>query len=254
MPKKETAQDKQVAKAIEALTAQRDKLHSLFNEYYSAYDAAFDQYSAYAAISRWLERTCKLIAQTIGQSEASKFHVAANNAPRGRGGWRWKELCEYFDNQLVVLVQDVVENPDDEEFDAINGAQQVASGESNTQISCDFFLSYSTLDTDEAREIHKGLGRANRTCFMSEKSIQPGDVFEERIREALRTCSEVWILVSPNSNRSEWVQREVSAAWALEKKVVPILLRCSPNELPSVMKGFQAIDYHKISDYIKRLS
>ena len=65
------------------------------------------------------------------------------------------------------------------------------------------------------------------------------------------------VLVTPNSLKDEWVSAEWGAAWAQDIPILPVLLQSSPQDLPSLLRNYQAIDFHsmvKISDilnYIK---
>ena len=88
---------------------------------------------------------------------------------------------------------------------------------------------------------------------MAEKSIQPGHDFAEEIRRSLKGSREVWLLVSPASLNSEWVTTEWGAAWALEKKIIPILFRCDIDALPARLKGLQCIDFHRYDELFSSL-
>ncbi len=240
---------------LAAIDGQRNKIQRLHDEYYSSYDAAFDENGALASLQRWCDRTLKVIKDQVGATEAAKFRRACSSVPRGRGSWHWRELCQYFDTHLVRLIDDIQENPDDPSFENLIGTpvspQPVPIGSDNQRY--DVFLSYSTQDKDEARQIYDALAEVGKSCFMAEKSLQPGDKFQDEIRASIRASAEVWILVSPRSIQSAWVQREVSAAWALDKRIVPVLLQCSPRDLPEILTDAHAIDFHKLHDYIKRL-
>ena len=226
---------------IAVLEVQRAKLRDLHREYYSAFDAAFDEGSAHSSLQRWAERTGKLIHEHLGQPEVVKFRNAVGRAPRGRGSWAWGELCQCLDTHLLRLIQDVAEYPDDFISAESENARQEQMVAKSGPLQFDVFLSYATADKDEAREIHGELTRRGKKCFLSEKTLKPGDRFSDEIRNAIVSSKEVWILVSPNSNKSAWVQREVSAAWALSKHTVPILFRCSPGDLPDILDDAHAI-------------
>jgi tetratricopeptide (TPR) repeat protein len=82
-------------------------------------------------------------------------------------------------------------------------------------------------------------------------TIKPGDDFAEKIRIALKAFPRLWLLVTPESVESKWVTSEWGAAWVLQKEIVPILLRCSPDQLPEQLKNYQSIDYHNCRELIK---
>lgn len=245
---------RRVNQVVDALNAQREKIQSLHNEYSTGYDAAFDQHNAIASVQRWSDRATKVIQVQRGQAEAAKFRHALSSAPKGRGSWHWRELCEYFDTYLMRLIEDVEENPDDLN-DAVPSQTATSDG---TAALCstrqhDVFLSYSAHDKDEAREIYNALTKVGKKCFLAEKNLQPGDRFDDEIRDSIVASKEAWILVSPSSISSAWVQREASAAWVLKKRIVPIMLRCGPSDLPEFLAVAHAIDFHKVFPHIKQL-
>ena len=117
--------------------------------------------------------------------------------------------------------------------------------------SVDIFLSYSVTDRDQARHIFDHLDKAGVSVFLAERDLSPGDVWEDAIRDALVNCSTFWMLVSPNSLKSEWVTTEWAAAWALNKRIVPVLFRCTLEDLPSRLRAHQCIDFHQVADLSK---
>jgi hypothetical protein len=104
----------------------------------------------------------------------------------------------------------------------------------------DVFLSYASADSKEASQLYDSIVSAGGTAFLSEKALKAGDDFEETIRTALHASGELWLLLSPNSLRSEWVISEWGAAWALRKPIIPILFRCAPAEVPIEFAGYTA--------------
>lgn len=119
--------------------------------------------------------------------------------------------------------------------------------------SFDVFLSYSERDQESANLIHRNVTAAGGRLFMAPKEISPGDDFAETIRNALVHSRELWLLLSPHSIKSAWVISEWGAAWALEKKIVPILFRCDFTALPDRLRSIQSVDLHKIDDLIAKV-
>lgn len=115
----------------------------------------------------------------------------------------------------------------------------------------DVFLSYNISDNEIAASIFSDILAAGGTAFLAKRSIEPGEDFAEEIRRALVNSHEIWLLVSPESAKSEWVISEWGAAWALKKKIVPILHRCPPDSLPERLKRLQCIDLHQYPELIK---
>ncbi len=67
----------------------------------------------------------------------------------------------------------------------------------------DVFLSYAESDKDQARTLFDILEKSMKKVFLSEKSISPGDRWEDAVLGSLKNCEEFWLLVTPNSLKSE---------------------------------------------------
>lgn len=118
----------------------------------------------------------------------------------------------------------------------------------------DVFLSYAAADTSEAQILHDKIVASGRKVFMAPKVLRPGDDFAEEIRMALLGSRELWLLVSPSSSSSEWVISEWGAAWALGKRIIPILHRCAPDTLPARLQKLHCIDLHRIDELVRGLN
>lgn len=114
----------------------------------------------------------------------------------------------------------------------------------------DVFLSYSSLNESEAMELIDQLKNQDISFFFAKKSLSGGDDFSNVIKDSLINSREIWILITPDSLNSEWVITEWGAAWALNKRIVPILLRCSPSQLPERLKRLHSVDYHRTDKLI----
>lgn len=121
------------------------------------------------------------------------------------------------------------------------------------QKSVDVFLSYSVADKDEARAIFDVLEKNKVSVFLAERSIEAGQPWEGVVKQALKGCRNFWLLVTPDSLRSEWVITEWASAWALDKHIVPILFRCRPEDLPPRLRAYQCVDFHRVGDAVVSL-
>lgn len=117
----------------------------------------------------------------------------------------------------------------------------------------DVFLSYSAADYEDVRRLYEHLKDNELKVYLARKEIAGGEDFGEEIRLALIKSREIWILMTPNSLKSEWVTTEWAAGWVLKKRMVPILLRCSIDELPHRLRRVQCVDYHDVERPIARL-
>jgi hypothetical protein len=134
----------------------------------------------------------------------------------------------------------------DSQADLISPGHPVPPGDR----AYDVFVSFSSQDGGHAERLAEEIRKAGGTPFLAAKDIAAGDDFAERIRDALEASGELWMLVTPHSLTSEWVMSEWGAAWALRKRIVPILLRCAPQQLPDRLQRLQCIDYHQVDQFV----
>jgi len=190
-------------------------------------------YFAYAAGQSWvLRQELKLRLRWLIDNAPSRFEVPNNVALLRRYK---KELPCISDKTLVLKYNDILRC-----FDV-------------PVHPFDVFLSYSKADEEYASRLHNKISSSGLRVYFAKKELAAGDPFTEEIREALINSYEIWVLVTPNSLKSEWVTTEWGAGWVLKKRVVPILLRCRIEELPERLQSVQCADYHEIEWLIQDL-
>ncbi len=86
------------------------------------------------------------------------------------------------------------------------------------------FVSYSRADSDYARRLVDHLTRAGFNVWMDNR-IDHGEDWWLTIVKALKHCAAFIVIMTPSSDESRWVQREVTIADNLGKPAFPLLLR-----------------------------
>lgn len=88
------------------------------------------------------------------------------------------------------------------------------------------FLSYAHADWDgdqRIREIVAGLKR--RGCRVwYDQNLTKGESWNDELAAAINSCTAVVVMLTRNSNTSEWVRRELTYASSHKKKIIPVLL------------------------------
>ena len=138
-------------------------------------------------------------------------------------------------------------------LESIVGAikSDVGLGINDSNFTYDVFLSYSSTNSKEAKDIQDLIEKAGGIVFIDKKCIPPGEDFSETVRVALTRSNELWMLVSADSIKSEWVRTEWAAAWVLKISIVPILLDCVYTSLPSQLQHLQAVQYQSTNILIR---
>lgn len=117
----------------------------------------------------------------------------------------------------------------------------------------DVFISYSHRDESVGIWLADELRKEKIRVFLSSSELSAGDNFSEGIKDALRDTKELWLIASPHSLDSEWVMTEWGAAWAMGKRVVPVLHNCLPGNLPERLAALQTISLDELGSEIARL-
>ena len=119
------------------------------------------------------------------------------------------------------------------------------------------FISHSTKDRWIARQIANVIEEKGRKygikTFLDEKDIEGGESISELIRKNIQECSEFLVLLSRYSIDRPWVLIEIGAAWALGKRIVAIIDKVSPEEMPDVIASYKALDLNSVDEYLRQL-
>ena len=106
-------------------------------------------------------------------------------------------------------------------------------------MSGQIFISYSKSDKEFANRLADDLIAAGHKVWI-DRSLQVGEHWEEVIERGLEESEEVVVIFSPNSVKSKWVQHEGSVAYALKKRMYPVLYQKVPSEdLPVWAEKYQ---------------
>lgn len=101
------------------------------------------------------------------------------------------------------------------------------------------FISYSSKDAAFANRLADDLSRYSKV-WIDHEGIKAGVEWENALEKAIRECGVFLIVVSPDSNRSEWVARETILAEHLQKQRIPLLIE---GELPLRLLNVQYVDF-----------
>ncbi|MBD2567350.1 TIR domain-containing protein [Anabaena lutea] len=86
------------------------------------------------------------------------------------------------------------------------------------------FLSYSEKERAVMEKVAKLLMRKSFTVWTNKTDIQSGTDFVESIYRGIEEADNLVFLMSPASLQSEYCQMEVSHAFSLKKRIIPVLI------------------------------
>ncbi len=107
------------------------------------------------------------------------------------------------------------------------------------------YISYSHKDRDAVERITSRLTQDGHDIWIDSQSLAPGDVIEEKFVEGLAQSDVLIVVVSENSFRSKWVQREFSMLAlnqisSRDKRIIPI--KIDESEVPSYLADRYYLD------------
>jgi len=107
-----------------------------------------------------------------------------------------------------------------------------------------FFISYSRADTKQQRDIVAELRMRGVNIWVDIENLVPGSPgWEREIEKSIRGAAGIIVLLSPESNNSEWVRREVSFTEENDKRIFPVLIHGDENDsIPLRLSSHQRVD------------
>lgn len=115
------------------------------------------------------------------------------------------------------------------------------------------FVSHATYDKWIAKVICEKLESQviGASAFRDDRDIDGGDSIPESIMKAIRECSELVVLLTPQSVVRQWVVAEIGMAMVLGKRVVPFLYHVNPDEMFGLIRNTKAYDLNELDSYLE---
>jgi vacuolar-type H+-ATPase subunit E/Vma4 len=106
------------------------------------------------------------------------------------------------------------------------------------------FISYSRQDDNVMQSVVAFLQKKGLKIWLDKKEIPPGSpIWEIEIEKAIKETGAVVVLLSPDSNNSVWVRRELNFAEAHKKRIYPVLISGNErNAIPISLTSHQRVD------------
>jgi hypothetical protein len=104
------------------------------------------------------------------------------------------------------------------------------------------FITYSSKDSELARQLHATLQCAGAQPFLAELDIKSGEDWRDTILKNIRQSQWVFFLATSSSCASYAVAHEIGATLVLEKKLIPLMWGVTPEQLPEWVSRSHAMD------------
>ncbi|HAV77921.1 MAG TPA: hypothetical protein DCX53_11280 [Anaerolineae bacterium] len=114
-----------------------------------------------------------------------------------------------------------------------------------------FFISYSREDKSLQQKVVLELRERGINVWVDIENLIPGTpAWEREVERSIRGAAGVIALLSPSSNNSEWVRREISFAEANRKRIFPVLVHGDENaSIPLRLSSHQHVDLRSNFNY-----
>jgi hypothetical protein len=119
------------------------------------------------------------------------------------------------------------------------------------------FLSHNHADKPFVRQLAHDLRAAGIRVWLDEAEMMIGDLFFQKIQQAIDEMEYLGVILSRNSVNSSWVQHEVAVAMNQEiegKRIKVLPLVIEDCELPGFLKGKLYADFRDPKRYNEELN
>jgi hypothetical protein len=125
----------------------------------------------------------------------------------------------------------------------VNAADETPTPELLRPAQREVFISYARADVDAARRLNEKLTDARRSTWIDLGGIEPTEEWLAAIYAGIDRSDNFLLLITPRSVGSPWCGKEVDAAAARNKRLIPVLIEpTDPAALPPLMAARQWID------------
>ena len=104
------------------------------------------------------------------------------------------------------------------------------------------FLSYSHADATVAGAFVRELQARGANVWLDREQIRPGEDWAAQIEDAIRRVDVFLLLVTPASEESEWVERELSFALATRNRTKVVPIRIGGAKMPTSVGHIQWLE------------
>jgi hypothetical protein len=114
------------------------------------------------------------------------------------------------------------------------------------------FISHSSNDSWIAGQIGKEIEALGARIWLDKHVIKGGDELGKKVIRGIRKATEVVVLLSPESQKSDWVKFEGYFALGQGKRVTPILHYVRPEDM-GPLQGVKATNLNDFDSFLIEL-
>jgi hypothetical protein len=103
-----------------------------------------------------------------------------------------------------------------------------------------------------ARQVSNEIRRTGLATWLDDMDLHGGDDIKSAIRSGIEGSQELLVIISPNSQMSQWVIYEAAIAEVLGRRITPIFNNVSPDVI-APLKGIKGYDLNEFDKYLLEL-
>lgn len=115
-------------------------------------------------------------------------------------------------------------------------------------MTLEIFFSYDSADSLLVKQIKEGIEKRTAddvSVYIFEEDPSPGETISSKAKAGIRNSDLLFVLITPNSKNSPWVQQEVGFANGVGCPVVPILPQARDvPELEGLLEGVEYLTFN----------
>lgn len=161
------------------------------------------------------------------------------------------EFCKYNPDIPIVhnpLIDYRIQEMPKEKMplDISTNELEIPTASAEMKAASKVFISYAWKDKAIMKYVKGRLESFNIDFWVDQDGIRAGQSFPSRISEAIKKCDTVIVLWSTNADQSEWVRKELDAAQAQHKRIIPCPL--DDTEIPALLTPLLFADFREDLD------
>ena len=115
------------------------------------------------------------------------------------------------------------------------------------------FVSHASYDKWIAQVICEKIESLGVKTWRDDRDVDGGDKIPEKIKQAIASCSELAVLLTPQSIDRPWILVEIGAAWGQDKRIVPLFYHVETERIADVVRDARGFHLHEIEQYLSDL-
>lgn len=91
------------------------------------------------------------------------------------------------------------------------------------------------------------LGNIVITCETEDKRVEGKEAIKEYIKNKIRGCALILVLIGDNTHNHDWIRAEVELANSFHKKIICVRIPNTKGSVPNLLTKYDLINFNPVS-------